>query len=267
MKSLFLVPMLCVLTLDPASATAITYTDFSSVAGLQLNGDAAQAANVLRLVPSVAAQSGTAYSNSAVSMNSTTAFSTAFEFKVTSDRDSTLGATDGFAFLLQNVGVTALGTGSENLGFGGLNPSVAVVFRGRGPSRIGVAIDGVDPSDTPSKLLPGFYTGAEGAFYDKNEFAWIDYDPLTQLLSVFLSDTSTKPLTALMSSTVDIFGDLGSQAYVGFSAGNGGAFGTQDILNWSFTSTEVQASVPEPASIALMGIALAGLAATRRRKQ
>ena len=66
-----------------------------------------------------------------------------------------------------------------------------------------------------------------------------------------------------MSTTVDVLGTLGSQTYVGFSAGNGGAFGSQDILNWSFTST-----VPEPSTIALLGAAAFGLLGYGlRRKQ
>jgi hypothetical protein len=50
-----------------ASATTLLYTDFSSVAGLQLNGNAAQAGNVLRVTPATYGQSGSAFSTSAVS--------------------------------------------------------------------------------------------------------------------------------------------------------------------------------------------------------
>ena len=48
-----LTPIAAVLALltGSASATTLIYNDFSSVAGLQLNGDAAQAGNVLRVTP------------------------------------------------------------------------------------------------------------------------------------------------------------------------------------------------------------------------
>lgn len=44
-------------------------------------------------------------------------------------------------------------------------------------------------------------------------------------------------------------------ADVGFSAGNGGAFGNQDILNWQFNA----APVPEPGAVGMLVMGLAVL--------
>ena len=246
------------------SASTFTYGDFSNMAGLTTNGAAAQAGNVLRLVPSSDTQTGTAYLTTSVPLNSATGFSTAFEFLVTTDPSSALGVTDGFTFLLQNDtnGVGALGAGGEGLGYVGISPSVAVAFRGRDPNFIGVITGGVDPATLPIPFQPpGFATLTEGAFYDRNQFAWIDYDPSTTLLSVYLGDTSVKPGIPVMSTTVDIFGTLGSNAYIGFSAGNGGAFGSQDILNWTFAST----TVPTPGAVSVMAIGLITIGMAHRR--
>ena len=267
MKLLALVPFVCVLAAGQASATSFNYTDFSTTAGLTLNGNAAQAGNLLRLVPSVASQAGTAFVTSPISLSNTTGFSTAFEFNVTTDPSSSLGVPDGFTFLLQNdgAGANALGSGGQGMGYVGLSPSVAVVFRGRDPNLIGVITGGVDPANLPTPFQPiGFHTGTEGEFYGQNEFAWIDYNPSTMNLSVYLSTSTTKPGVAIMSTTVDIFGTLGAQAYVGFSAGNGGAFGSQDIIKWSFTS-----AVPEPDTYAMMlaGLGLLGVVARRTKQQ
>jgi hypothetical protein len=261
MKVLSLVPLLLVLTVGPAIATAATYTDFSDTAGLTLNGNAATAGTALRLVPDVIDQSGTAFLTNAVAFDATTAFSSVFKFHVATNRDD---PTDGFSFLLQNdaAGAAALGAGSQGLGYVGLAPSVAVVFRGRGPSLIGAISGGVDPADLPRPFQPaGYYSGAEGAFYNQDEFAWIDYNPVSMGLSVFLSTTSTKPGIAIMSTTVDVFGTLGPQAYVGFSAGNGGAFGAQDILSWQFNATPV----PEAGTSAMLVLGLAVMGLLRRR--
>jgi hypothetical protein len=232
---------------------SFVYSSFSSVGGLALNGNAAQAGSLLRLVPSVDTQSGTAYYATPVPLSGSTGFSTSFEFNISIDPTSTLGVTDGFAFLLQNSSANALGSGGQGLGYVGISPSVAVVFRGRAPVVIGVITGVVDPADLTIPFQPpGFASSSEGSFYNQNEYAWIDYDPSTKQLSVYMNTMDTKPGSAIMSTNVDVFGDLGSEAYVGFSAGNGGAFGNQDILNWSFAST----AVPEPSALVLLLTAL-----------
>jgi hypothetical protein len=259
-----LVSVILALSAGQAAAVSISYSDFSDVSALTLNGSAAQTlGNALELVPSLDTQAGTAFLTAPVSFNSTTGFSTAFEFNVTTSPGD---PTDGFTFLLQNdaAGVNALGGGGQGLGYVGLSPSVAVAFRGRDPNFIGVITGGVDPAALPTAFQPtGYYSGTQGEFYNQNEFVWIDYNALSHNLSVYLSTGSTKPGTAIMSTTVDIFGTLGSQAFVGFSAGNGGAYGSQDILNWTFDS---QTSVPEPASLALLGLGLGGLRFVRRKQ-
>jgi MYXO-CTERM domain-containing protein len=261
MKSTWILALTLTLAQGTAFATSANYSDFSDTTGLTINGDAAQAGTVLRLVPDLQTQSGTAFLTSAVSFDASTGFTTAFKFNVATDVGN---PTDGFAFLLQNdaAGNAAVGGAGQGLGYVGLTPSVAVVFRGRNPNLIGVITGGVDPADLATAFQPaGFYTGPEGEFYNKDEYAWIDYTPGT--LKVYLSDSAVKPGTAIMTAPVNVFATLGTQAFVGFSAGNGGAFGTQDIQSWSFAT----APVPEPATAAMWILGLAALPLLRRRLQ
>jgi hypothetical protein len=250
--------LLAAVAAGPAQATGFSYTDFSSITGLTLNGDAAQSGSVLRLVPSVDTQGGTAFYATPLALGA--GFSTAFSFNVTTD-PSGGGAPDGFSFILQNSGATALGAGGQGLGYAGLAPSVAVAFRGRGPSFVGVITGGVDPADlTPPFDPPGSASGlTEGMFYGQTEFAWIDYAGGT--LDVYLSDTNVKPGTPIATGTVDLSGMLGSSIYAGFGAGNGAGFGNQDLLSWTLDTTEV----PEPPAALILAAAMLGLIALRRR--
>lgn len=239
------------------NAAAFTYNDFSDVSGLTINGDAAQVGSILRVAPNADSKAGTAYQTTPVSFTTSTAFNTSFEFNITTDVGN---PTDGFTFLLQNAGVNAVGGAGEGSGYTGISPSVAVLFRGRDPSFIGVVTNGVNP--LPSSP-PDATSYTEGDFYNRNMFAWFDYDPATTALNVYLSDTSTKPALADMSTNVDVAGTVGSQAFVGFSAGTGGAFGDNDILKWSFSSNEV----PEPGTVGLLLVGALGAMSRRRRSE
>lgn len=245
-----------------ADAQTISYTDFSDITGLTLNGAAAQAGTALRLVPSVASQAGSAFADTPLALNGSTGFSTAFQFLVTPDAGSVLGVPDGLTFLLQAQGPTALGAAGQGLGYVGLDQSVAVVFRGRAPAFIGVISGGTDPASLAVPFNPpGSVAVSEGSFYGQTEFAWIDYQPGS--LKVYLSNDSTKPGSAIMSASVDLAGTLGPQAWVGFSAGNGGAYGSQDVLAWQLGVS----AVPEPGALVLMLAGLGGLGVVLRRRR
>jgi len=235
-----------------AAAGTFTYGDFSDVSGLTINPAAAQAGNVLRVVPNVGGQAGSAYQTSAVSFDSLTRFSTAFEFLVTTDPGN---PTDGFTFILQNQDVNAVGGAGDGSGYTGISPSVAVLFRGRGPALVGVYINGNDLF-SPVNATPM----TENDIYNHNEFAWIDYDPLNTFISVYLDTSSTKPGAPIVTANVDVAGTLGSQAWVGFTGGTGAASGDNDILKWSFDSQQV----PEPGTASIYAIGLMGLGLLRR---
>jgi hypothetical protein len=84
------------------NATSFLYNDFSSVAGLQLNGNAAQVGNVLRLTPSAGFQSGSAFSTSQTTLGTGASFSTYFRFQLANNGgigDGDGQGADGIVFM------------------------------------------------------------------------------------------------------------------------------------------------------------------------
>ncbi len=69
---------------------------------------------------------------------------------------------------------------------------------------------------------------------------WIDYEGETDLLEVFLSETTEKPSTPLLqyeNESIDLFNILGSEAYIGFTgAQSSGTLANIDLLNWEFSA-------------------------------
>jgi hypothetical protein len=263
-----------------ASAAPLLYNDFSSTSGLQLNGAAAQAGSALRLTPSVTSQSGSVFSTAAVSLASDASFSSAFRFQITQsggicDEDG-CGA-DGLVFAVQTVSNTAGGAGG-GIGYSGLNRSVGVEFDtwnnggwdNYNGNHVGIDLNGnIDSVVQANVSTAGGNRMNNGAIWS----AWVDYNGVTDSLEVRLAQgaAALRPLDALLAYTVDLTGILQStDAFVGFTSGTGSAYGNHDILAWQFNSAyqpiEDIGDVPEPGTLALVGVGLTGLM-IRRRKQ
>ncbi|MCM8595550.1 L-type lectin-domain containing protein [Accumulibacter sp.] len=255
-----------------ASATTLIYNDFSSVSGLKLNGNAAQAGNVLRVTPANYNQSGSAFSQTAISLASNVSFSSAFSFRITNSGGSSdgdgLGA-DGITFTVQTVSNTAGGIGG-GIGYAGILNSVAIEydtwdngtsFNDPNGNHVGVDLAG-DIASVQTAVV-GTRMNDGNVWY-----SWVDYDGTTKNLEVRLSQSSSRPAAAILTGNVDLAAALGTtNAYVGFTSGTGAAFGDHDILSWEFRDTFAPiGNAPEPASLALLGLGLFGLAAARKRQ-
>ena len=122
--------LFAICTVPGLAATIFAFADFSSCAGLQINGNAACTANVLRLTPSAGSQSGSAFSTTQVQLGGGASFSTFFSFRMSAvggigDGDGT-GA-DGIVFVVQPVSSTVGGAGG-GIGYSGIPTSLGVEF-------------------------------------------------------------------------------------------------------------------------------------------
>lgn len=260
---------LCALAVSTgASAGTISFSfpNFSSTAGLTLNGNAAVVGGTdLRLAPATTNQGGSAFTDSPVNAET---FSTQFEFRISNAggiSDGTDTGADGITFTLHNdaAGAGALGGLGGSLGYAGISPSVSVEFDtwNNGPglsdgnsNHISVNTNGsLAAALATTPIAPRF---DNGGIWD----AWIDYDGMT--LDVFVDPTNSGIKgAAVLSTVIDIKSLIGSTAHVGFTAATGAAFGDHDILSWSYTG-----SVPESGTLALLGLGLVFLGARTRRR-
>jgi hypothetical protein len=178
-------------------------------------------------------QSGSAFLTNAVSLSNDASFSTAFSFQLTNPQG---GGADGLVFVVQTL-ANNVGGGGGGIGYNGITDSVGVEFdtwnNGAGAgdpdaSHIGVDLNGSLNSVATQSISP--------ALDDGNVWnAWVDYNGVTDLIEVRVSQSPTRPDNADLSYTVDLVSVLGqTDAFVGFTSGTGAASNTHDILNWQF---------------------------------
>ena len=217
----------------PAQSTGMS-TD--SLSGMQLNGSAAYEGEVLQLTGTKTRQAGTAFNTTPISVNESTSFQSSFAFRI--GGGSGAAGADGMTFLIQGSpqGVDALGRAGGYLGYDTISKSLAIEFdtyRNAGDASangIAVVVNGQTRNaiaETESPLVLN---------NDQLYFAWVDYDGGTDSLSVYLSQTDSKPAAAILETQVALDQVVGDSAFVGFSAGNFDQPNYHHVLLWSFAT-------------------------------
>ena len=278
-----------------AHADPINYPNFTGASGLTFNnstngtaGVVSGAANLTTVNNNLSA--GAVYANNALAQANN--FSTTFSFNVGATSNGLAG--NGFAFVL-TTSPTTMGLTNQNLGMGLYSP-------GSSPASLEVQFSTfANPTNNPTYaagspysnlvavstngnlVIPQSATSAYGAPYGvdacdnhaatkssragclSNGDVWnatITYEH--GLLSVVLKDsqetTSWTVINNLAINYSAIFGN--SAVYAGFSASNGAASETTQIDSW-----DLAYAAPEPASLALFGVGLAGLGFIQNRRR
>ncbi|HGY92642.1 MAG TPA: hypothetical protein ENK43_15850 [Planctomycetes bacterium] len=256
--TLTLTAALALAAMSPAQN--FNFSNFSSTAGLQLNGSAAQVGAVLRINPNLSNQTGAAFTTTPHVVLG--GFDTTFQFRITPPLNGTKA--EGMAFVIQNspAGANALGGAVWGIGYGpGANASPLA-------NSLAIEIDTFQDgflSDTSSNELTVHTNGPA----NNNENEAFSIGRVTP--AVNMSDGASHTMRVLyVPGTLDIFLDNltapvlsvpydfttggnflnnglsvaglnlpSAAAHVGFTAttGAGTLTETVDILSWSWIST------------------------------
>ncbi len=210
----------------PSVATVNYSTGFTST-GLTLNGGTTIANSRLHLTDA-GWQARSAFYSTPVNVQS---FTNDFSFQLTSP------TADGFTFTIQNNNATQVGQAGGGLGYAGIANSVAVKFdlynnSGEGSNSTGVFTGGANPYTPASDLTSSGVDLHSGDIFNVH----MTYDGTNLVVTITDSTNSAKTFT--LTKAINIPTTVGGNtAYIGFTAGTGGAGATQEIINWTYSSS------------------------------
>lgn len=246
--------LLCFALTSSVLAQNFVFTDFTSVAGLSLNGTAAQSGTNLQITPAANNTAGTAWYSTPQPVIS--GFDCYFNFRAI----TTSTAADGFTFAIHSApqGTAALGLAGGALGYGGLNTlanSLVVEFDSYANGDFGETVGNRISIHTNGAGLnspfESFSIGetAAGVVLANNTTHQVRIEYIPGILNVYLNNF----VTPLLSVNYDLVyggtllagipvGGLNlptGEAIVGFTGGCGGLNQNTLIESWTWASSPV----------------------------
>jgi autotransporter-associated beta strand protein len=153
-----------------------------------------------------------------------------------SDQTANTGGADGVAFVLQNAGAgaSAVGGAGGGIGYSTITPSYAIELNIYHPNTVGVA--------SHTNGATGGYTnpGAPFGTLDSGDpiNIVITYNSAAASVLVTATDTVTHATSSITYTGINLATILGgTNAFIGFTGGTGGAQAAQVISNFSYTQT------------------------------
>ncbi|KAK7317164.1 hypothetical protein RJT34_01159 [Clitoria ternatea] len=182
---------------------------------------------------------GAFFYNNPISLNTTSSFSTTFTFSINNNNNNNpTSSGDGLAFFLSpdNLSLSLplphpLGLPSTFLAVE-FDTRLDPPFHDPNDNHVGLNIDTLHSLKTEDPMLQNIDLKSGNPIT-----AWIHYSINHNLLSVFLSYSSSKPPQPLLSVRVDLSQHLTRPLYIGFSASTNESTEFHHIFSWSFSST------------------------------
>jgi hypothetical protein len=214
-------------------AVTINFSGGFTAGAMDLLGNAKLNGTALELTDGGVGEVAAAWYPAEVNIQS---FTTDFKFQTMPASASA----DGFTFTMQGNNATAIGPGGGGLGYGpnqpggapGIGKSVAVKFdlydnAGEGSDSTGLYTNGVSPTTPAVDMTSSGVNLHSGDVFHVH----MTYDGTTLTMTITDLTTNATFTTSWAVNIPSLVG--GSAAYVGFTAGTGGATATQEIIGWT----------------------------------
>ena len=206
---------------------------------LSINGHAYIEGDILNLTPAAADRKGSCW-YSVDDIDIREGFETEFTFRIINN-DSRYGGGDGFAFVIQDEGVSAIGDLGDAIGYKGIIPALAI------------ELDTHDDQEGSKNHVCVSYYQAETNKYrrfatvheipeindGKAHYARVEYKD--GVLTFFL-DSYLFPIVSTRLDIPKILNLSDNRAWLGFTSATSKAYGNHQLLKWTFKN---QIKAPE----------------------